>query len=72
MVNLRAPTPITLFALGILVVSVMGMFSAVLTEATQQAQAQSLKVQEQKAYVTDINVHFKTFCISVIVITYCL
>lgn len=56
---------------AVLIVSSVSMLSALSTELTNQAVAQNLAVQEQTSYVTDINVHFKTACISVIIFTYC-
>jgi hypothetical protein len=55
----------------ILIVTVITAFSAVLTLAINQVQAQTMNITEQKSYVTDVNVHFKTACISIIVFTYC-
>lgn len=55
----------------VLIVTIISAYSSILTQAINQAQAQTLNATEQKAYVTDINVHFKTACISVIVFTYC-
>jgi hypothetical protein len=54
-----------------LIVTIITAFSAVLTQAIEQVNAQSLNVTKQKAYPTDVNVHFKTACVSVIVFTYC-
>lgn len=63
---------VAIFAvISILIVTIITTFSSILTLALKQAQAQSLNITEQKAYVTDVNVHFKTACISVIVFTYC-
>ena len=61
----------TFAAMSILIVTVITAFSAVLTLAIEQVQAQSLNITEQKQFVTDVNVHFKAACISVIVFTYC-
>ncbi|HEX6027729.1 MAG TPA: hypothetical protein VFY64_01695 [Nitrososphaeraceae archaeon] len=58
-------------AISILIVTVITAFSAVLTLAINQVHAQSMNITEQKSYVTDVNVHFKTACISIIVFTYC-
>ncbi len=55
----------------VLTVTIISAYSSILTQAINQAQAQTLNATEQKTYVTDINVHFKTACISVIVFTYC-
>ena len=55
----------------VLIVTIISAYSSILTQAINQAQAQTLNATEQKTYVTDINVHFKTACISVIVFTYC-
>lgn len=55
----------------ILIVTVITAFSAVLTLAINQVQAQTMNITEQKSYVTDVNVHFKTACVSIIVFTYC-
>ncbi|HEX5976120.1 MAG TPA: hypothetical protein VFY68_02520 [Nitrososphaeraceae archaeon] len=57
--------------ISILIVTIISAFSAILTLAIEQVQAQSLNVAEQISYVTDVNVHFKTACISIIVFTYC-
>lgn len=65
-------TTIGMFAIMvILVVTIISAYSSILTQVINQAQAQTLNATEQKTYVTDINVHFKTACISVIVFTYC-
>ena len=61
----------TFAAMSIFIVTVITAFSAVLTLAIEQVQAQSLNITEQKQFVTDVNVHFKAACISVIVFTYC-
>jgi hypothetical protein len=61
----------TFAAISILIVTIITAFSAVLTLAIEQVQAQSLNITEQKQFVTDVNVNFKTACISVIVFTYC-
>ena len=61
----------TFAAISILIVTIITAFSAVLTLAIKQVQAQSLNITEQKQFVTDVNVHFKAACISVIVFTYC-
>ena len=55
----------------VLIVTIISAYSSILTQAINQAQAQTLNATEQKTYVSDINVHFKTACISVIVFTYC-
>lgn len=59
----------TFAAISILIVTIITAFSAVLTLAIEQAQ--SLNTTEQKQFVTDVNVHFKAACVSVIVFTYC-
>jgi hypothetical protein len=65
-------TIVTIFLIvSVLIVTIITAFSAVLTQAIEQVNAQSLNVTKQKAYSTDVNVHFKTACISVIVFTYC-
>lgn len=70
--NSRLPTTIAMFAVAsVLIVTIITAFSAVLTQAIEQVNAQSLNVTKQKTYPTDVNVHFKTACISVIVFTYC-
>ncbi|HET7389822.1 MAG TPA: hypothetical protein VFJ51_03285 [Nitrososphaeraceae archaeon] len=70
--NSRLPTTIAIFAIvSILIVTIITAFSAVLTQAVEQVNAQSLNVTKQTTYITDVNVHFKTACISVIVFTYC-
>jgi uncharacterized protein YpmB len=56
---------------SVLIVTIITAFSAVLTQAIEQVNAQSLNVTKQKVYPTDVNVHFKTTCVSVIVFTYC-
>ena len=63
---------LTIFiVVSVLIVTIITAFSTVLTQAIEQVNAQSLNVTKQKAYQTDVNVHFKTACISVIVFTYC-
>ena len=57
--------------MAVLIVTIISAYSSILTQAVNQTQAHTLNVTEQKTYVTDINVHFKTACISVIVFTYC-
>ena len=57
--------------MAVLIVTIISAYSSILTQAINQAQAQTLNATEQRTYVTDINVHFKTVCISVIVFTYC-
>jgi len=52
-------------------VTIITAFSAVLTQAIEQVNARSLNVTKQRVYPTDVNVHFKTACVSVIVFTYC-
>jgi type II secretory pathway pseudopilin PulG len=70
--NNNYKTTIVVFAiLSVLIVTIVSAYSAVLTQAIQQTQAQTLNVTEQRAYITDVNVHFKTTCISIIVFTYC-
>jgi len=65
-------TTIAMFGItAVLIVTIISAYSSILTQAINQAQAQTLNATEQKTYVTDINVHFKTPCISVIVFTYC-
>ena len=65
-------TTIAMFGItAVLIVTIISAYSSILTQAINQAQAQTLNATEQKAYVNDINVHFKTACISVIVFTYC-
>lgn len=66
-------TTIGMFGImAVLIVTIISAYSAILTQAINQAQAQTLNATEQRImYVTDINVHFKTACISVIVFTYC-
>lgn len=59
----------TVAAISILIVTIITAFSAVLTLAIEQAQ--SSNTTEQKQFVTDVNVHFKAACVSVIVFTYC-
>jgi hypothetical protein len=70
--NSRLPTTIAMFAIvSVLIVTIITAFSAVLTQAVEQVNAQSLNVTKQTTYIADVNVHFKTACISVIVFTYC-
>src|SRR5918994_1645904 len=70
--NINYKTTIAVFAvLSVLIVTIISAYSAILTQVIQQTQAQTLNVTEQRAYITDVNVHFKTACISVIVFTYC-
>jgi hypothetical protein len=66
-------TTIGMFSImAVLIVTIISAYSAILTQAIHQAQAQTLNATEQRTtYVTDINVHFKTACVSVIVFTYC-
>jgi hypothetical protein len=69
--NSQAPILATFAIISILIVTIITAYSTILTQAIEQAQAQTLNVTEQTKYVTDINVHFKTACVSVIVFTYC-
>jgi preprotein translocase subunit SecY len=70
--NNRLPTTLAMFGIvSVLIVTIITAFSAVLTQAVEQVNAQSLNVTKQTTYITDVNVHFKTACISVIVFTYC-
>ncbi|MGC1132965.1 MAG: hypothetical protein WA941_09080 [Nitrososphaeraceae archaeon] len=70
--NINYKTTIVVFAvLSVLIVTIISAYSAILTQVIQQTQAQILNVTEQRAYITDVNVHFKTACVSVIVFTYC-
>ena len=70
--NINYKNIVAIFAVtSILIVTIITAYSAVLTQAIEQTQAQTLNVTEQREYVTDINVHFKTACVSVIVFTYC-
>jgi len=65
-------TTIAMFGImAVVIVTIISAYSSILTQAINQAQAQTLNATEQKTYVTDINVHFKTACISVILFTYC-
>lgn len=57
--------------MSILIVTTITAYSSLMTQVINQAQAQTLNVTEKKSYITDVNVHFKTACISVIVFTYC-
>ncbi len=61
----------TFAVISILILTIITTFSSILTLSLKQAQAQSLNIIEQKADATDINMHFKTACISIIVFTYC-
>jgi flagellar biosynthesis protein FliQ len=66
------PTTLTMFVIvSVLIVTIITAFSVVLTQAVEQVNAQSLNFTKQTKYITDVNVHFKTACISVIVFTYC-
>ena len=70
--NKNRTTMMAIFAIvSILVVTIITAYSTLLTQAIEQAQAQTLNATGQKSLVTDINVHFKTACLSVIVFTYC-
>jgi hypothetical protein len=63
---------IGMFAIvAVLIVTIISAYSSILTQAINQVQAQTLNGTEQRTFVTDINVHFKTACVSVIVFTYC-
>lgn len=63
---------IAVFAIiSTLIITIISTYSTILTQAIEQAEAQAFNITEQKAYTTDVNVHFKTPCISVIVFTYC-
>jgi hypothetical protein len=62
---------IGMFAIvAVLIVTIISAYSSILTQAVNQVQAQTLNGTEQ-TFATDINVHFKTACVSVIVFTYC-
>lgn len=65
----RATVPSILMI--IVVISAASMMSALSTQAQQQIANAQLDIQEQKSYVTDVNVHFKAACFSVIIFTYC-
>ena len=70
--NINYKNIVAIFAvISILIVTIISAYGAVLTQAIEQTQAQTLNVTEQVPSVTDVNVHFKTACISVIVFTYC-
>ena len=69
--NNNYKTTIIFAVFSLIVVTIISAYSAILTQAIQQTQAQMLNVTEQKSHITDVNVHFKTTCISVIVFTYC-
>ena len=70
--NNNHKTIIAVFAvISVLIVTIISAYSAVLTQAIEQTQAQTLNITEQNPYFTDVNVHFKTACVSVIVFTYC-
>lgn len=45
--------------MAVLIVTIISAYSSNLTQAANQAQAQTLSVTEQITYVTNINVHFK-------------
>lgn len=68
----KLPTTLAVFVIvSVLIVTIITAFSVVLTQAVEQVNAQSLNFTKQTKYITDVNVHFKTACISVIVFTYC-
>jgi hypothetical protein len=69
--NPKKTIPTMFIIVSVLIVTIITAFSAVLTQAIEQVVAQSSNVTNQKAFPTDVNVHFKTACISVIVFTYC-
>jgi hypothetical protein len=70
--NNKLNTTLVMFAIvSVLIVTIITAFSAVLTQAVEQVNAQSLNITKKTTYITDVNVHFKTACISVIVFTYC-
>lgn len=70
--NNKLNTTLVMFAIVyVLIVTIITAFSAVLTQAVEQVNAQSLNITKKTTYITDVNVHFKTACISVIVFTYC-
>jgi uncharacterized protein YpmB len=71
MMNNRKTIIAIFIVISVLIVTIITAYSAVLTQAIEQTQAQTLNATEQKAYITDVNVHFKTTCVSVIVFTYC-
>lgn len=63
-------TTIGMFAtMAVLIVTIISAYSSIRTQAINQAQ--TLYETEQKEYVTDISVHFKTACIPIIIFTYC-
>ena len=65
-------TTIAMFGImAVLIVTIISAYSSILTQVINQVQAQTLNTTEQKMYVNDINVHFKTACVSVIIFTYC-
>jgi hypothetical protein len=69
--NPKKTIPTMFIIVSVLIVTIITAFSAVLTQAIEQVGAQSSNVTNQKGFPTDVNVHFKTACISVIVFTYC-
>ena len=70
--NPKKTIPTMFIIVSVLIVTIITAFSAVLTQAIEQVGAQSLNVtKQQQAFPTDVNVHFKTACLSVIVFTYC-
>ena len=70
--NNKLNTTLVMFAIVyVLIVTIITALTAVLTQAVEQVNAQSLNITKKTTYITDVNVHFKTACISVIVFTYC-
>ena len=65
------PATFAIVSVLIVIIIIITSSSDVLTEVIGQSQAQTLNVTEQKMHVTDVNVHFKTACISIIIFTYC-
>jgi hypothetical protein len=69
--NINYKAMFSVFAVfSVLIVTIISAYSALLTQAIQQTHAQTLNVTEQRAYITDVNVHFKTACVSIVVFTY--
>ena len=66
-INLKSKKGLAIIA--IVFITAIFASSAIMTEIAEQSFAQ--QINKETAYVTDINVHFKTACISVIFFTYC-
>ncbi len=67
--TLKISGPIT-FILMIGILTIVAA-SSIVTVIINQVGAQTVNTTVKEQVITDINVHFKTACISVIVFTYC-